>query len=196
MHTTDEEYRLASVLLAGGKGQRMGGLEKGLQNYRGRPMIEWALDSVKTLIDDVVISCNQNKMVYLDRGFPVCSDLLPIDRGPLAGFESAMHYFGARFSHLLVLPCDTPSIKQEHLTALISASMANPENIVVLKSAEGTEYLHAVIPMIYASSLSRYLDRGDRAVKRWYSNLPVTVVPINDSLTNINYLEQLSESAA
>lgn len=196
MGTTVSEYKLAAVALAGGKAVRMEGLDKGLQQYKGRSLVCWTLDCLQSLTQDIVLSCNRNKEVYANLGYPTCADLHASERGPLAGIESAMHYFGARCTHLLVLPCDTPDISDEHLKLMLNASRTEPQSVVVLKSPEGTQYLHAIIPVEYYSKLELFLAQGKRAVRHWYQTLPVLEVKTTQSLPNLNYQHQLTDSAA
>ena len=93
---------LSVVILAGGQGQRMGGLDKGLVVFNDRRMIEWVLDTVRPLTTQLMISCNRNITDYMPLADSVVCDRIAGSLGPLAGIHAAMESMTA--THLLVLP--------------------------------------------------------------------------------------------
>ncbi|MGB9128090.1 MAG: molybdenum cofactor guanylyltransferase, partial [Thiobacillus sp.] len=100
--------RVAAVILAGGQGQRMGGADKGLIGYRGRPLIEWALAALSPQVGEILISANRNFETYAAYGHRVLPDTLPDFPGPLAGVLAALE--AVNVDWLLVVPCDTPHL--------------------------------------------------------------------------------------
>ena len=189
---------LAAVVLAGGQGSRMDGLDKGLVPFRNQPMCSWTLERLKPLVSERVISCNRNQIVYQKFGVPVISDSVQGFVGPLAGVEAAMAYLKGRHSHLLVMPCDTPLVHIELVENLIQAAQLKPDAVTLLQSDGRLQCLHAIIPLAYHQPLMAALAEGQRAVYRFYKRFPVNVVDVEDgstSLVNLNTLEQLALSA-
>ncbi|WP_232462708.1 NTP transferase domain-containing protein, partial [Pseudomonas fragi] len=96
------------LLLAGGRGQRMGGQDKGLVTWQGQPLIAYAQRAARPLTDDLIISCNRNHDQYARFADQLVSDGNDDFAGPLAGIRAGLA--AARHPHLLVLPCDVPNI--------------------------------------------------------------------------------------
>ncbi len=179
---------LSVVVLAGGQGQRMGGLDKGLVAFNNRKMIEWVLDAVRPFATQLMISCNRNITAYMSLADSVVCDRIAGSLGPLAGVHAAMESMTA--THLMVLPCDTPKISRAVIEQLIEVAQLHPQAIVFLKDAEFVHPLHAIVPLSLKSSLEDYLLAGGRAVRKWYYQHPVVEVPVDAvgraGLVNIN----------
>ncbi|MDO9188930.1 MAG: molybdenum cofactor guanylyltransferase, partial [Sulfurimicrobium sp.] len=97
---------VTAIVLAGGRGQRMGEADKGLVLLHGKPLVSWVLERIAPQVDEVLISANRNLERYRELGYAVLPDEMPDFPGPLAGLHRAM----AEASHPLWLsvPCDTP----------------------------------------------------------------------------------------
>ncbi|MBJ7551735.1 molybdenum cofactor guanylyltransferase [Marinomonas ostreistagni] len=187
---------LTALILAGGKAQRMGGLDKGQQLYKGRPLVEHVLGVTKSLVDSVVISTNQNFDFYSALADDVIEDVDPwISIGPLAGLYALVHEYTDLRGHVLLLPCDTPCISKEALMALISSTESNESKVSCLKTESGWQPLHAVIPVEKLQiHLPEYLEHAQHyGVMGFYHHLGC--LPINWSnqteLLNINRLDEL-----
>lgn len=107
--------QVGAVILAGGRGTRMGGVDKGLQKFRNQPLIAHAISRLRAQTcgspGHIVINANRNLQEYQDYGFPVVSDSQSDFAGPLAGFLSALdHLAHTRQApeYLLTVPCDSP----------------------------------------------------------------------------------------
>jgi len=190
------EIRIAAVVLAGGQGLRMGNLDKGLVCFDGEPMISWTLKCLDPSIEKILINCNRNFDLYQDYGYELVQDELDDFQGPLAGIYAAMAKLDTKYTHLLVLPCDTPLIDQKLLERLVSAVSGDRLAIHVLQTNEQPQFLHAVIPMIYQQNLQQWLSGGERAVYKWYKSLPLKYVEVpvvlNKTLKNINAKDDLA----
>lgn len=194
MLSTSQSSKVAAVILSGGQGERVQGQDKGLIPYRGCPMIEWTLQVVKPLVGEVLISCNRNYSVYEQFGVPLVSDCIEGFVGPLGGIHAAMDRVGSQYTHLLILPCDTPHISSEALGLLLTASNDEPDKIVFLSAQRRPQFLHAIVPLALKPALSNWLGKGQRAVYRWYETCPVIQVDAEkyaDSLLNVNRLSQV-----
>ena len=190
------EISIAAVVLAGGQGLRMGNLDKGLVRFEGEPMIYWTLKCVDPSVEKILINCNRNFDLYQNYGYELVQDELAGFQGPLAGIYAAMAKLGAKYTHLLVLPCDTPLIDETLLQRLLSAASNDRLAIHVLQADEQPQFLHAVIPMVYQQNLLKWLSGGERAVYKWYKSLPLKYVDVpaglNKTLKNINAKHDLA----
>lgn len=190
--------RLAGVVLAGGQGRRMGGEDKGLISFRQMPMISWTLQQVRPVVDHLMISCNRNRDLYSRFGETLVSDREVGFCGPLAGIQAALTELKPGFSHLLVLPCDTPLLNVRVIDRLVDSARQYPDHIVFLKTGEREHYLHAVIPVCYQTALEQWLASGQGAVGRWYRQFPHYVLDASkdgDCLLNMNTPELLAVGA-
>jgi molybdopterin-guanine dinucleotide biosynthesis protein A len=166
--------RVAAVVLAGGQGRRMGGADKGLIEYRGRPLIEWSLAALALQVDEVVISANRNLETYAAYGCRVLPDTLPDFPGPLAGVLAALEAVNADW--LLVAPCDTPHLPADLAARLLAA--ARRDNAVLAVAADGARVHHScfIVRTDQRDHLAAYLARGERAVRHWQAGLASTTV--------------------
>ena len=183
--------RVAAVVLAGGRGQRMGGADKGLIPYRGRPLVAWVLDVVAPQADEVVISANRNLEVYATYGCRVLPDTLPDFAGPLAGVLAALEAVTADW--LLVVPCDTPHLPRDLAVRLVDA--ARQADVPLAVAADDARIHHScfVVRTGAAMGLAEYLARGERAVRHWQGALPqVQVRFAAASLANVNAPQDLA----
>lgn len=152
------------LLLAGGRGQRMGGRDKGLIEWQGKPLIAHLHALVRPLGDDLVISCNRNQALYgayADRLVVDDSDDFP---GPLAGIRRGLAV--ARHSHLLVLPCDVPGLDLALLRALLQRAGQFPQNPVLVRHGEYWEPLICVLPVARADAFEQAWQAGERSPRK------------------------------
>ncbi|KAB0548841.1 molybdenum cofactor guanylyltransferase MobA [Pseudomonas argentinensis] len=150
------------VLLAGGRGQRMGGQDKGLVLWRARPMIAWLHQVVRPLTDDLIISCNRNQQAYAPYADRLVGDESADYPGPLAGIRAALQV--ARHPLLLVLPCDAPRVDRALVERLLALAEDRP---VMAQRAGYWEPLFAVIPRRLLPSLEQAWQAGERSTQRW-----------------------------
>lgn len=179
------------LLLAGGRGQRMGGRDKGLLDWHGRPLIAWLHDLVRPLSDDLIISCNRNAERYAPFADRLVQDDEPDFQGPLAGIRAGLKV--ARHPYLLVLPCDAPQLDRALLETLLGQAGARP---VVVRQGDYWEPLFSLIPTALAASLEDAWLAGERSPQRWLRGLAPGAVacPANDPrLANLNTPELLAQ---
>jgi len=93
-------------VLAGGLGRRMGGVDKGLQPFRGKPMAQWAIERLAPQVDELIVNANQNRSDYERFGYRVVADELSGFAGPLAGLHAGMKAAGRDL--VVTVPCDSP----------------------------------------------------------------------------------------
>jgi len=175
---------VTGIVLAGGRGARLGGADKGLQRYRGRPLVEYMLDCLLPVVATVVISANRNLDVYRTYRHAVVSDAANDFAGPLAGIRAGLAV--ARHEQLLVLPCDAPLVDLALLEALLAKAGTQP---VAVRRNGFWEPLFSVWPTAMASALETAWEAGERSPQRLLRSLePVAVdCPADDPrLANLN----------
>lgn len=181
------------LLLSGGRGQRMGGRDKGLVEWQGKPLIAWMQELVRPLSDDLIISCNRNTERYAPYADRLVSDAEPDFQGPLAGIRAGMA--SARYEQLLVLPCDAPLLDRQLLEALLAQAGQHP---VVVRQGDYWEPLFCLLPTILKDDLESAWQAGQRSPQRWFSRLsPIAVdcPPGDPRLANLNTPELLDAAS-
>jgi molybdenum cofactor guanylyltransferase len=190
---TGFEKEVSVVILAGGEGQRMGGRDKGLIVYHGKPLIEHVLDIIPPGVAGIVISANRNLERYCQYG-QVVADEEEDFAGPLAGILTAMQHTDTPY--LLVLPCDTPDLPPELPDRLYQALKSQQADIAVASSGERQHFVIALLKTDLRDDLQDYLASGERRVGHWQRRHKVVYVEFDsqgDRFRNINKPEQLLE---
>ncbi len=158
-------FSITGVILAGGLGRRLGGVDKGLMNVAGRPLIERTLGSLVPQVDRVLINANRNIDAYARYGFPVVTDKHPDYQGPLAGMASALA--AADSEYVLCVPCDATWLPPD-LASRMKAALARDEGKVC--AIHDGAWLHpvcALIPRALLPDLRQWLGDGRREVAGW-----------------------------
>jgi molybdopterin-guanine dinucleotide biosynthesis protein A len=152
------------LLLAGGRGQRMGGRDKGLIDWNGAPFIEHLHGLVRPLTDDLIISCNRNQERYADYADRLVADEQQDFPGPYAGIRAGLG--AARHELLLVMPCDMPLLDRDLLNDLRATAAANPGLPVIVRQGEQWQPLLCCIPTVHASVFEEHWQQGQRSPRR------------------------------
>ncbi|KTC64394.1 molybdenum cofactor guanylyltransferase [Pseudomonas fluorescens ABAC62] len=184
------------LLLSGGRGQRMGGEDKGLLVWRGQPLIAHLQGLVRPLTDDLIISCNRNQPRYAPYADQLVSDDSPDFPGPLAGIRAGLAV--ARHAHVLILPCDVPNIDAKLLAELRLMAQRNPQAPVMVRHGEFWEPLICIIPTDLTSAVEQAWHAGERSPRKIFLQLGGVGVecPAHDPrLANLNTPELLQPSS-
>ena len=158
----NKQSKVTGVILAGGLARRMNNQDKGLVNYKGRPMVSYAIAAITAFADQSLINANRNRDQYQAFGLPVVADQTGSFDGPLAGVLTAMIYTDADV--LVVMPCDSPLIKAEHLQKLLVTRAEYDADVAV---AFDGERLHPVFLAIKTSLKSSLRDYSAAANVKW-----------------------------
>jgi len=193
----NSQTKVAGVILAGGRARRMNNQDKGLVNFNGRPMVSYAIAALAPVVDCVFINANRNIDQYRQFGWPVISDQTDSFDGPLAGILTAMIHADADADAdvLVVIPCDSPLIKTEHLQKLLLTRAEHNADVAV--AFDGTR-LHPVflaIKTALQTSLQEYLADGQRKVEVWLAQQNLVRVDFSNEteiFSNINTMTELS----
>ena len=177
---------ITGLVLAGGRGSRMGGIDKGLAMYRGRPLVATVTERLEHQVSEVVVSCNRNHAQYRAHAATVITDDRPGFQGPLAGIEACANTL--RTPMLAVVACDSPALPLD-LVARLSLGLGADNGGAFAHDGERPQYLFALLRRHALATLPDYLDAGGRSVKGWYAVINATAVDFSgDSkgFTNIN----------
>ncbi len=199
MNKTGSE-QITAVILAGGEGSRMGGIDKGLLELNGQPLIEHVMARIAPQVAQLIISANRNLERYQSYGYPVITDQMT-DKGPLAGILSALQH--CQSDWLLTIPCDTPRIPIDLVARMRNAAdQTTQQKLAAIYSAHDGEQLQPLFSMIHrdlTTSLQDYLAAGNRKVARWLMQQGYVAVDFSDqadAFANINTPEMLAQCSA
>ena len=185
---------ITGLVLAGGQGSRMGGVDKGLQPFRGRPMVAHVLERLAPQVGEVLVNANRNPQDYSVFGYPVIADEIPGFAGPLAGFERGLaHAAGALVA---TVPCDSPFLPRDLVARLRAALEAHGAQLAVAKTGAQPHPVFCLMRREVHASLTTFLASGQRKIDRWYADLAVAEVAFDDeadAFLNINTPGELSQ---
>lgn len=185
--------KITGVILAGGLGRRMGGIDKGLQELRGLPMVHWVIERLRPQVDELLINANQNGERYGTFGHRVIADQIPGFAGPLAGLHAAL----SAATHPLVAtaPCDSPFLPDDLISRLFLALTAAKADLAVARTFDQPHPVFCLCKREVLPHLTAFLESGGRRIDRWYSTLNVVEVGFDDeaeAFENINTREELT----
>lgn len=154
---------VTGVILAGGRGLRLGGMDKGLIEWRGRPLIEHGLDCLRAQTSKRLISANRNLERYRAYGVPVLCDEGPGCRGPLAGMLAAAR--AADTPWIVCLPCDMPQLPADAVQRLLAATREQQVRAAYAVCGGDALYPLCVFARALIASLSQAANGEDRSVR-------------------------------
>ncbi|MDC8759351.1 gephyrin-like molybdotransferase Glp [Janthinobacterium fluminis] len=200
-----DTQQISGLILAGGRGTRMGRVDKGLMPLRGTTMAAQVLRALAPQVGPLAINANQNQASYEALGAPVWPDDLAGFEGPLAGLQTGLRRCAT--DYLLSAPCDAPFLPADlgaRLAAALLEQNADVAVAVTLDSAPDSaprQQVHPVFCLMKTTvlpALDAYLDGGGRRMDGWYEELRVARVVFEqaDAFRNINTLEQLRSAEA
>ncbi|HHC71786.1 MAG TPA: molybdenum cofactor guanylyltransferase [Thiotrichales bacterium] len=170
---------ITGLILAGGRGRRMGGADKGLLPFRGRPLVEHLIDRLVPQVGELLINANRNRDRYGRYGLRLVSDPLTGYQGPLAGMLAGLEAAESRW--LAVVPCDAPFLPEELVGRLAEAAAREGTSIAVAHDGERLQPVHALLTVELAGELRRFLAAGERKIDRWYGRQRLTLVDFSDA---------------
>lgn len=182
-----------TLILAGGRGQRMGGRDKGLVLWRGEPLVAHVQRVVRPLCDDVVISCNRNHNVYRPFSDQLVCDAEADFPGPLAGVIAGLT--AARHAWVVVLACDAPLIDPHLIEDLLQLAVAN-DSAVMARQGGYWQPMFSVLPRRLLPLLRQAWADGERSLQKALLHAPVEGLeyPVGDPrLSNFNSLDLLQD---
>ena len=173
---------VTGVILAGGRGSRMGGADKGLQNFRGMPLALHTLMRLAPQVGEVMINANRNLAAYESFGVPVWPDGISDFAGPLAGFLVGLEQCETPF--LVTVPCDTPLFPQDLVERLVEALQREDADIAMAAAREEdgqvrSQPVFSLVKRELLESLVRFTQGGGRKIDAWTAQHKTVLVPFD-----------------
>ena len=188
---------VTGVVLAGGRGRRMGSVDKGLVTLGGRPMVSHVLQRFAPQVDEILINANQHLDDYAALGHRVVADAIGGFAGPLAG----LHVGLTQAAHALVatVPCDSPFLPLDLVVRLRTALDTRGADLAVARTFEQPHPVFALVRTRLLPHLTQFLADGGRKIDAWYATLVAVDVAFDDeadAFRNINTVDELSAADA
>ena len=187
---------VTGIVLAGGQGRRMGGVDKGLVQLDGRPLVTHVIERLAPQVGELIINANQNVEGYRAFGPRVVADAVGGFAGPLAGLHAGLT--SAATSYVVTVPCDSPFLPADLVARLSAALVRDSAQIAVAKTFEQSHPVFALVQRDVLPHLASFLENGGRKIDAWYATLAVTEVSFDDeadAFRNINTRAELERSA-
>ena len=183
---------VTGVVLAGGMGRRMGGVDKGLVALAGRPLVAHVLERLAPQVGAVVVNANQNRDRYAAFGHPVVADEVGGFAGPLAGLHAGMT--AATTPYVITVPCDSPFLPDDLVARLAAGLERERAQLAVAQTFAQPHPVFALVDRRVLPHLTAFLEGGGRKIDAWYASLPVATVAFDDvadAFRNINTIDEL-----
>ena len=190
-----DKPHITGLILAGGRGSRMGGVDKGLQNHHGVPMALHAMMRLAPQVGEIMINANRNLGAYEAFGVPVWPDTLPDYAGPLAGFLTGLERCETRY--LATVPCDSPLFPHDLVRRLADALEAADAEIAMAATVEGglpqVQPVFCLMKTELVESLLHFTQSGQRKIDKWTAQHRCVEVRFDDAqaFANANTRDEL-----
>ena len=197
-----DKHDITGLVLAGGRGSRMGGVDKGLQPHRGMPLAQHALLRLGAQVGELMINANRNLSAYESMGVPVWPDASADYPGPLAGLLAGLER--CQTPYLVSVPCDTPDFPEDLVAKLAQALVAHDADIAMAAILEDgrlrTQPVFCLLKSGLVESLVAYLHSGERKIDRWTAQHRCVPVRFDEAAAFFNAntpaeLQQLQQAA-
>ena len=201
-----DSSEITGLILAGGRGSRMGGVDKGLQNFNGMPMALHTLMRLQMQVGQVMINANRNLAAYESFGAEVWPDVLADYPGPLAGFLTGLER--CETPYLVTAPCDSPRFPLDLVARLAEAMDREQAEIAMVAAPEKdeqgqvkvrTQPVFCLLRIELLESLVQFTQGGGRKIDAWTALHKTVVVPFNApgddplAFANANTLAELKQ---
>jgi len=189
-HSND---KVTGLILAGGLARRMGNVDKGLELFRGKRLVDHVYERLAPQVGGVIISANQNHDAYKTFGVRVVSDAIGNFAGPLAGLHAGLSV--SRRPYLASVPCDSPFLPEDLVQRLMAQLEESGADLAVAKTGNQPYPVFCLVRRSVLEHLTNFLKGGGRKVDAWYASLHVVEVSFDDQVEafcNINTREELA----
>jgi molybdopterin-guanine dinucleotide biosynthesis protein A len=187
---------VTGIVLAGGQGRRMGGVDKGLVALAGRAMVEHVLARLAPQVGAIVVNANQNRERYAAFGHLVVADAVGGFAGPLAGLHAGLT--ASTTAYAVTVPCDSPFLPTDLVARLAAGLDREGAQLAVARTFDQPHPVFALVRRDVLPHLGAFLAAGGRKIDLWYATLRVTEVPFDDcadAFRNINTRDELAAAA-
>lgn len=182
---------VTGVILAGGRGRRLGGADKGLVVVAGRPLVSWVAAALAPQVADIVVSANRSQGEYAALGLPAIDDGDRRYAGPLAGMAACLA--GITADRAQFVPCDGPCPPPDLVARLEAALAQTGAAAAVPHDGDRLQPVHALLERRLAGDLAAAVAAGEGSPRRWLMRIDATVVDFSDrreAFENINTAEE------
>lgn len=186
---------VTGIVLAGGQGRRMGGVDKGLVSFRGAPMVATVIARLAPQVAAIVVNANQNADAYAAFGHRVVPDAVGGFAGPLAGLHAGLAAVATRYA--VTVPCDSPFLPFDLVARLAEGLSSAGADVAVARTFDQPHPVFALVRADLRSHLEAFLAAGGRKIDAWYASLAVAEVPFDDepdAFRNINTRDELASA--
>ena len=193
----DQKNDISGLILAGGRGTRMGGIDKGLQAHLGVPLAQHALERLRPQVAALMLNANRNLGAYQAMGVPVWPDEMPDFPGPLAGMLAGLEH--CRTLYLATVPCDTPNFPTDLVARLAQGLASNGADMATAYTRESGELraqpVFCLMRVALRDSLRAFIESGERKTGLFAAQHHGARVIFNDAaaFANANTLGELAE---
>jgi molybdopterin-guanine dinucleotide biosynthesis protein A len=185
---------VSGIILAGGRATRMGGIDKGLVDVAGRPMVEHIIERLRPQTRALIINANRSHERYAAYGLPVVGDDFGDFAGPLAGMAAGLAKAPTPWA--VTVPCDSPLLPPDLVARLWTALQREGAELAVAWAEERMQPVFALLPQALLPSLRGFLAGGDRKIDRWYARHRIALADFSDSPDTFLNINTPDEQAA
>lgn len=185
---------ITGIVLAGGQGRRMGGVDKGLVELAGAPLAAHVIGRLAPQVATIVINANQNLERYGALGYPVVPDAVGGFAGPLAGLHAGMT--SAKTTFVVTAPCDSPFLPLDLVARLGVALAARDAQLAVAKTFDQPHPVFALVRRDVLPHLASFLEGGGRKIDAWYATIAHVEVNFDDEAEAFRNINTAAELAA
>ena len=185
---------ITGVIFAGGQGRRMGGVDKGLVELDGRPLVAHVIERLAPQVGTIVINANQNRDRYAAFGHAVVADAIGGFAGPLAGLHAGLS--AATTPYVVTSPCDSPFLPHDLVERLAAAFDQTPLDLAVARTFEQPHPVFSLVKRSVLPHLEAFLRAGGRKIDAWYRTLRVAEVSFDDEADAFRNINTAAELAA
>lgn len=183
---------ITGLVLAGGLGRRMGGVDKGLSRLDDEPLVAHILRRLAPQVGPLIINANQNHDIYAGFGHPVVGDRIAGYAGPLAGLEAGLA--ACTTPYLVIAPCDSPFLPADLVSRLAETLAAHKASIAVARTGDQLHPVFSLIRTDELPELQAFVNAGGRRMEAWLKRLCWVPCPFDDcpdAFANINTPDEL-----
>lgn len=184
--------QITGLVLAGGLGRRMGGVDKGLSRLDDEPLVAHIIRRLAPQVGPLIINANQNQSIYAGFGHPVVGDRIEGYAGPLAGLEAGLA--ACTTPYLVTTPCDSPFLPADLVSRLAETLAAHKASIAVARTGDQLHPVFSLIRTDELPELQAFINAGGRRMEAWLKRLCWVPCPFDDcpeAFANINTPDEL-----
>lgn len=172
------KFKITALILCGGRGNRLGGQDKGLVDFRGQPLVASVIQRIQPQVDQLCLNANRNLARYREYGLRIITDEAFMGEGPLAGILAGLRHCDT--DYLAILPCDSPFIPPDLIYRLNEPFRTKAIHAAIAHDGKVLQPAFSLINKDTLESLRLFLDSGERKLGRWLQSVPHALIDFSD----------------